>query len=83
MIRIVRDPSGSVSVDATGKLAGRGAYLCVSRACWDKGAVNGTIEHHLHLEHPLSDEQLALLQGDGLAIIESFESSNAEKRVSA
>ena len=80
MIRIVRDPSGSVSVDATGKVAGRGAYLCVSQTCWDKGTVNGTIGHHLHLEHPLSDEQLALLREDGLAIIES---SNAEKRVSA
>jgi hypothetical protein len=80
MIRIVRDPSGSVSVDPTGKLAGRGAYLCVSQACWDKGTVNGIIEHHLHLEHPLSDKRLALLRGDGLAIIES---SNAEKRVNA
>jgi predicted RNA-binding protein YlxR (DUF448 family) len=70
-------------VDATGKLAGRGAYLCVSRACWDKGAVKGTIEHHLHLERPLSDEQLTLLQENGLAIIESFESSNVEERVSA
>jgi hypothetical protein len=83
LIRIVRDPSGGVSVDAIGKLPGRGAYLCAVWTCWDKGAAKGTIEHHLHLEHPLSNEQLALLQKDGLAIIESFESSNAGERVCA
>ena len=28
LIRVVRDKEGNVSVDATGKLNGRGAYIC-------------------------------------------------------
>ena len=30
LIRIVTDPEGNVSVDPTGKKAGRGAYICKS-----------------------------------------------------
>lgn len=33
MIRIVRAPDGEVLVDLQGRLPGRGAYLCNSRAC--------------------------------------------------
>jgi uncharacterized protein len=36
LIRIVRTPEG-VRVDATGKLAGRGAYLHNLRSCWERG----------------------------------------------
>ena len=35
LIRIVRTASGSIEVDETGKKAGRGAYLCEKRDCWD------------------------------------------------
>ena len=34
LVRVVRTPAGSVTVDPTGKLSGRGAYLCDSPACW-------------------------------------------------
>ena len=33
LVRVVRSPDGTVSVDLTGKKAGRGAYLCPSTAC--------------------------------------------------
>ena len=33
LLRVVRTPSGEVRADATGKVAGRGAYLCRSEAC--------------------------------------------------
>lgn len=36
LVRIVRSPEGEVSVDMTGKKAGRGAYLCASAACLAK-----------------------------------------------
>ncbi|MCI0521037.1 MAG: YlxR family protein [Chloroflexi bacterium] len=36
LIRIVRGPQG-VLVDASGKMAGRGAYLHDRRSCWEKG----------------------------------------------
>lgn len=34
LTRIVRSPEGVV-VDPSGKLNGRGAYLCDDNACWD------------------------------------------------
>ena len=34
LVRLVRSPEGSVSVDETGKLNGRGAYLCQDPECW-------------------------------------------------
>lgn len=33
LLRVVRTPAGQVQVDVTGKLAGRGAYLCPQAAC--------------------------------------------------
>ncbi len=36
LIRIVRTPEGVVEVDETGKKAGRGAYLCRRRECWQE-----------------------------------------------
>jgi uncharacterized protein len=34
LVRIVRTRDGGVRVDLTGKVAGRGAYLCKARPCW-------------------------------------------------
>ena len=36
LIRIVRDAEGDFSVDATGKKAGRGAYVCSKLECLSK-----------------------------------------------
>ena len=33
LIRIVRTPEGKVVLDATGKVSGRGAYMCPSVKC--------------------------------------------------
>ncbi|HHX40822.1 MAG TPA: YlxR family protein [Armatimonadetes bacterium] len=33
LLRIVRTPEGRIVPDRTGKLPGRGAYLCPKRAC--------------------------------------------------
>lgn len=33
LIRVVRSPEGVISLDYTGRAAGRGAYLCPSLAC--------------------------------------------------
>ena len=33
LVRVVRSPEGEVSVDLTGKKAGRGAYICRSAEC--------------------------------------------------
>ena len=46
MVRIVRTPDSGVVVDPTGKRAGRGAYLCLARSCWET-ALKGRLEHAL------------------------------------
>ena len=33
LVRIVRSPDGDISVDATGKKSGRGAYICRDAEC--------------------------------------------------
>jgi predicted RNA-binding protein YlxR (DUF448 family) len=36
LVRVVRTPAGRVQVDPTGKLAGRGAYVHKTHACWEQ-----------------------------------------------
>jgi len=36
LVRVVRTPEGTVRVDRTGKLSGRGAYVCPEAACVDR-----------------------------------------------
>lgn len=33
MVRVVRSPEGEISLDGSGKLAGRGAYVCAEEDC--------------------------------------------------
>ena len=37
LVRLVRTVGGSVEVDPTGKVSGRGAYLCLEQICWEEG----------------------------------------------
>jgi predicted RNA-binding protein YlxR (DUF448 family) len=59
----VRTPAGLVQIDLTGKVSGRGAYLCRSRACWELAAKKRSIEHALQVtlreEEKASIEQFA------------------------
>ena len=36
LVRVVRTPDGAVRVDPTGKLSGRGAYVCPEAGCIDR-----------------------------------------------
>lgn len=47
LIRLVRTADGSIEVDTVVKMAGRGAYLCRSRDCWETGLGGGRLEHSL------------------------------------
>ena len=35
LLRIVYNKAGEISIDPTGKAAGRGAYICPKQACFD------------------------------------------------
>jgi predicted RNA-binding protein YlxR (DUF448 family) len=60
LVRIVRRPEGGVVVDPTGKLAGRGAYLCKAKACWTKALKGRQLEHAL--KTTISDEDRESLE---------------------
>ncbi|NWF63988.1 MAG: YlxR family protein [Chloroflexi bacterium] len=53
LLRIVRTAEG-VQMDATGKLAGRGAYLHDKRSCWARG-LKGALAHALKTEISIED----------------------------
>ena len=59
LVRIVRRPDGPLVVDGTGRLSGRGAYLCTGAECWAVAARKGPIEHVLKV--PSSPELRELL----------------------
>jgi len=44
LIRIVKSPEGEISLDFTGKKAGRGAYLCQNPACLELARKQHRIE---------------------------------------
>ena len=47
LIRVVRTPEGSVVVDTTGKLNGRGAYLKKDLAVFEKAKKSKVLDRHL------------------------------------
>jgi predicted RNA-binding protein YlxR (DUF448 family) len=47
MIRIVNAPDGRIEVDASGKMSGRGTYLCKEIGCWEEGLKGSRLEHSL------------------------------------
>jgi predicted RNA-binding protein YlxR (DUF448 family) len=52
LVRVVRTPSGEVRVDATGKLSGRGAYVCPRPECADQALTQGRLQHALEVVMP-------------------------------
>lgn len=43
LMRIVRTPEGDIKLDPTGKLNGRGAYICKSAECLKKARKTGAL----------------------------------------
>jgi len=47
LIRLVRVSGGGVEIDSTGKMSGRGAYLCPAQDCWETVINSGRLEYAL------------------------------------
>ena len=47
LIRVVRSPEGEISLDPTGKKAGRGAYVCRRGECLRKAIKQRQLERQL------------------------------------
>ncbi|MEW5720418.1 MAG: YlxR family protein [Chloroflexota bacterium] len=63
LLRVVRTAENHVQADPTGKQAGRGAYLCRARECWEAVvSAPGRLESALKLEMSIRPEDLARLR---------------------
>ena len=58
--RVVRTPQGEVYFDASGKMSGRGAYLCSNPECWTRAIESRRLERALNCK--VSAEALALVK---------------------
>ena len=52
LIRVVRGTDGNVSLDFSGKLNGRGAYICPDPACLTKAQKAKSLERSLEVPIP-------------------------------
>ena len=52
MIRILKTAEGEITIDATGKKNGRGAYLCPSMDCYRKAGKGRGLERSLKMAIP-------------------------------
>ena len=50
LIRVVKSQDGDVSVDLTGKKAGRGAYICKNIECLEKAIKSKRIEKSFEMK---------------------------------
>ena len=60
MLRVVRGTDGSVSLDFSGKLNGRGAYVCPDPECLKKALRSKALDRSLEVTIP--EEVIARLQ---------------------
>ncbi|HET6455129.1 MAG TPA: YlxR family protein [Armatimonadota bacterium] len=52
LLRVVRTPAGEVKIDETGKMAGRGTYLCPSSECLRRAMKEKRLSRALKTEIP-------------------------------
>ena len=72
LIRVVRDPEGNIALDFTGKMSGRGAYVCKRTACFAKARKAKRFQNNLEVAIP--DEVLDALAQE----IRLFEEESAD-----
>lgn len=60
LVRLVRTADGEVEMDPTGKMRGRGAYLCRREGCWQQLLQGNRLEYALRSKlTPYARERLA------------------------
>ncbi|MFM1514378.1 YlxR family protein [Helcococcus ovis] len=47
LIRIVKDKEGNINIDYSGKLNGRGAYICKNKSCLNTAISKKLLNRHL------------------------------------
>lgn len=67
LVRFVRNADGSVSLDPTGRAAGRGAYVCADSACFEEALKKRRLNANLKVN--LSEENIAELKNQFLEFV--------------
>ena len=62
LIRVVKAPDGSISIDTKGKKPGRGAYICYDQSCLKKAIKSKAIERAF--SSPISTEIYSQLESE-------------------
>lgn len=62
LVRIVRSPDGSITIDPSGKRSGRGAYVCSAAECWDAALKRGILSRALKIDSIPEDNLSSLTE---------------------
>jgi uncharacterized protein len=54
LVRLVRTPDNGIQIDPSGKMNGRGAYLCDKIECWQRAVTSDVLDKALRTS--LTDE---------------------------
>ena len=60
LVRVVKTPDNEVLIDESGKINGRGAYICNSKDCFNKAIISNKISRSLKVE--ISKEKIEELE---------------------
>ena len=60
LMRVVRTPDGSIVLDKTGKVSGRGAYICKNKECFNKSVKSKALSRALEVQ--VEDDILLALE---------------------
>jgi len=74
LLRIVRTPQGGLEIDPRGNMAGRGAYLCRLKECWEEGLKKKRLDRAL--KYPIASERRVELLTYAGTLIDNAEDSN-------
>lgn len=66
LIRLVCNLKGSIEVDTSGKMIGRGTYLCRARECWEIGLTSDRLEHALSSTFDMENRKQLARYGEEL-----------------
>ncbi len=85
LVRLVRTVEGGVEIDASGKKAGRGAYLHPLRICWESGLKGSRVEQALRVKLTPANRQALQEYGQSLPAAEPDQgtAAGAESQESA
>ena len=58
LVRVVKSPEGKISLDSSGKMPGRGAYMCYNTSCLNRSIKSKALSRTFEMALPdnLADE---------------------------